>query len=69
MSELMAAIIRQMMCNCTQTLPLQLEPEFMTPQEFVVDMEDERSQVSIPTLVQRYQPHLHEVFNLDPNPD
>ena len=57
----MAANIR------AQTLPLQLEPEFMTPQEFVVDMEDEHSQVSIPTLVHRYQPHLHEVFNLGPH--
>ena len=35
-------------------VPLQLEPEFMTPQEFMVDMDDDRSQVSVPTLVQRY---------------
>ena len=43
-----------MMCDWAWTLPLQLEPEFMTPQEFMVDMEDDRSQVSVPTLVQRY---------------
>lgn len=52
----------QMMFDWAWTLPLQLEPEFMTPQEFMVDMEDDRSQVSVPTLVQRYCTDIHVVI-------